>query len=84
MSAIQCGRESIVPAKYDYKVLQAGFPFLIVAPDGRMLVMELFDGRLAVSAKVGDFTLTETSLIQAYVNAAQEFFYRTPAGKKKE
>jgi hypothetical protein len=74
VSAIQCGRRSIIPAENDYKVLKAGFPFFIVAPDGRVVVLELSDGRLQASTQDGEFTPVEIGEIQAYLNKAQEYF----------
>jgi len=74
VSAVECGRRSPIPAENDYKVLKAGFPFYIVAPDGRVSVLELSNGRLQASTQDGEFTSAEISQIQAYLNKAQEHF----------
>ena len=75
VSAVQCGRNSIVPAGNDYKVLEGGFPFSIVAPNERVLVMELVDGQVQVRALNGMFTSDEVPRIQAFANQVQEHFY---------
>lgn len=74
VSAVECGRRSPIPAENDYKVLQAGFPFYIVAPDGRVSVLELSNGRLQASTRDGEFTSAEISQIQAYLNKAKKYF----------
>ena len=40
-SALYCARDTLLPANYDYRVLLAGFPLAIVAPDDRKAVLEL-------------------------------------------
>ena len=79
VTVVECGRNSIVPEKNDYKVLLAGYVFAIVAPDGRVLFLEIENGLLMVSVKEGKFTPEEIPKIQAFVNASQEFFYEKPA-----
>lgn len=81
VSAIQCGRSSLIPVQNDYKVLKAGFPFFIVAPDSRILAMELSDGRLQVSALRGKFNADEIPLLRAYVEKAQKYFYVNASDK---
>ncbi|MEO8670227.1 MAG: hypothetical protein ABI411_02860 [Tahibacter sp.] len=55
VTAVTCGRASIVPAENDYKVLLAGFPFSIIADD-RILWLELDNGQLQVSVKEGQLS----------------------------
>jgi hypothetical protein len=74
VEAIQCGRQSLVPAPNDYKVLLAGLPFFIVDPQEREAVMELSEGRLQYSTVSGEFTDDEIVGIQAFVDGSQEFF----------
>jgi len=76
VTVVQCGRDTIVPQKNDYKVLVAGFPFAIIAEDGRVLFLEIVDGQLQVQIKDGQFTEAEIPHLQAFLNEAQPHFYR--------
>ena len=79
VSAIQCGRLSLVPAKNDFKVLQAGFLFILVAPDDRIAVMELSNGQLQYRTIKGVFASDEIPQIQEFLNANQKRFYKSSA-----
>jgi hypothetical protein len=78
VSAIQCGRTTLIPSSLDYKVLLAGFSFSIVAPDGRVLLMELSDGEVRASMLKGVLARDEVASVQAYVDKVQQFF-NTPS-----
>lgn len=80
VSGIVCGRSSLIPTKNDVKVLQAGFPFYIVGPDGRIAVIELSDGQLQYRTVHGEFASDEMPQIQEFLDANQEAFYK-PAPK---
>src|SRR4249919_3779965 len=45
VKAVQCGRDTIVPFRYDYKVIEAGMPLSIVA-QGKVGVLEIAEGKL--------------------------------------
>jgi len=79
VSAIQCGRLSLVPAKNDFKVLQAGFLFMIVAPDDRIAAMELSNGQLQYRTIKGEFASDEIPQIQEFLNVNQNAFYKPSA-----
>ena len=67
---VQCGRGALVPRRNDYKVIAAGFPFIIVADD-RIGALEIVDGQLQFNMLKGEMTEPEISLIQAFLNSAQ-------------
>ncbi|HVW74817.1 MAG TPA: hypothetical protein VHC39_14370, partial [Rhizomicrobium sp.] len=50
VKSIFCARSDIVPAQYDYRVVEAGYPLTIYARDAngktRIAVLELDGGRL--------------------------------------
>jgi hypothetical protein len=79
VSAISCGRTSFVPEKNDFKVLLAGFPFFIVAPDDRVATLELSNGRLQYRAIEGEFSSDEILRIEEYLTTNQEAFYKPSA-----
>jgi hypothetical protein len=79
VAAVQCGRESLIPAQNDYKVLKAGFPFFIVSSDGRIAVMELSEGKLEYRTIDGEFAEEEISLIQSFLNNTQSYFDSPPS-----
>ena len=76
VSAISCGRPSLVPEKNDFKVLQAGFVFYIVAPDDRVAALELSNGRLQYRAIEGEFSTDEVPRIREFLRVNQEAFYK--------
>ena len=79
---IYCIRSDIVPAKNDYKLLTAGYPFniyAVVAEQKYALGLEASDGRLHARLLMGETLPPETQArIQAYLNATQPLF-----GKKQ-
>ncbi len=68
--AVQCGRTSLVPGRNDYKVLQAGFPFSIVADD-RVGVLEVVEGRVRFNMLDGEMTEAELKPIGDFLDFAQ-------------
>jgi hypothetical protein len=77
--AFFCLRSDIVPAKNDWKVFQAGGPFLIIADingERRMLVLEMENGRLR--ARTPSITLSDADRerLTAFLNEAQQNFYK--------
>jgi hypothetical protein len=84
VSAIQCGRPTLIPSSLDYKVLLAGFSFSIVAPDSRVLLMELVDGQLRVSMLKGKLTPDETASLQNYVDKVQVVLSTPPTDRSGE
>ena len=73
VQAITCGRsDSLVPRENDYKVLLAGFPFSIVAPDGeRVGVLTIVEGRLRFEMLVGTMTESEIAAVGTFLDASQ-------------
>jgi hypothetical protein len=74
-----CLRSDLVPAKNDWKIFQAGGPFLIladIAGERRMLVLEMENGRLR--ARTPSFTLPDADRerLTAFLNEAQQNFYK--------
>ena len=80
VAAVVCDRKSVVPAEFDYKVLQAGLPFAIRSPR-ETLWIEIKDGRVAVSYKEGHLSSDETTAIQAWVNRIQPLFLKGASDK---
>lgn len=76
VSAISCGRPSLLPEKDDFKVLQAGFVLYVVAPDDRVAALELSNGRLQYRAIEGEFSSDEVLRIQEFLSVNQEAFYK--------
>lgn len=79
LMAFFCLRSDIVPAKNDWKIFQAGVPFLIAADingERRMLVLEMENGRLRV--RTPSFTLSDADRerVKAFLDEAQPNFYR--------
>ena len=71
VKAVTCGRrDSLVPAKNDYKVLQAGFPFSIVN-HGRMATLTIAEGKVRFELQQGEMTADEKPKVDAAVGAAQ-------------
>jgi len=71
VKAVTCGRrDSLVPAKNDYKVLQAGFPFSIVN-HGRMATLTIAEGKVRFELQQGELTSDEKPKVDAAVDAAQ-------------
>ena len=70
VKAVRCGRDVIVPQRNDYKVLQAGYPFSIVAGD-RVGVLELAEGNLRYRLLKGELTAAEIPAVTAFINASQ-------------
>ena len=82
LGAVVCARASLVPAPYDYKVLQAGIP-LAIRNGINTLWLELVNGRIQVS--FGDDALPSQDIesIQAWLNQAQlEFQNVAPVAPK--
>lgn len=75
IKSIFCARSDIVPAQYDYRVVEAGYPLTIYARDAsgktRIAVLELADGQLRLRS-VGEagFTPDMTRRIQAFLDAS--------------
>lgn len=82
VKAIFCARSDIVPAPYDYRVVEAGYPLTIYARDAqgktRIAVLELADGQLRLRS-VGEagFTPDMTQRIQAFLDASIPKFGKT-------
>ena len=74
VKAVQCGRDSIVPSRNDYKVLLAGFPLSIVARDGRVAVLEASNGKLRLRSLEGKLTEAENAQLQVFLDEAQFAF----------
>ena len=83
VSAVVCERSSIVPAEFDYKVLQAGLPFAIKVPDGNTLWLEINDGQVRVSYGEGALSTDELSRTQQWLDRIQSNFNKseTPSDK---
>lgn len=73
IKSIFCARSDIVPAPFDYKVVQAGYPFTIYSRDGdgktRIVLLEFKDGRLRLRS-IGHTGLTAQMVqrIQAFLD----------------
>ena len=70
VQAIQCGRTSLVPLTYDYKVLAAGFPLAIVS-GGRVGVLEALGGRVRFNMLDGEMTESEVKLVGVFLDRSQ-------------
>jgi hypothetical protein len=71
-SMIVCERETIIPSKNDYKVLETGLVLGIVAADGRRGVVERVGGRLRLNVLNGNLTDAESNQISKVLNAPQQ------------
>ena len=76
VQAVHCERASIVPAEFDYKVVQAGYPFAISVPGGGTLWLELQNGQLGVSFGEGDLSEGEAAQTQEWLNRVQPNFHK--------
>jgi hypothetical protein len=75
--AVDCGRDSIVPLPYDYRVVAADYPFIItVADEGRLAALEIKDGRLQFRMMKGDVTPSEERQIQEFIDRVQPLLKR--------
>ncbi|MBX3697711.1 MAG: hypothetical protein KF811_07865 [Dokdonella sp.] len=71
-SALYCARDTLLPAKYDYRVLLAGFPLAIVAPDDRKAVLELSAQNLIIYRMIsGESSEDEMKEVRKSLNANQ-------------
>jgi hypothetical protein len=68
--AVQCGRDTIVPFRYDYKVIQSGLPLSIVA-QGKVGVLEIAEGKLRFRMLSGKMSESEQNFVGAFLDAAQ-------------
>jgi len=69
--AIACERESIVPAKGNYKVLMAGFPLFIYPRGGkRVLVLEIEDGKFQFEMFGGEMTAPEHEKVLEFLDTS--------------
>jgi hypothetical protein len=70
-TSVHCTRKSLLPLRNDYKVLLAGFPFVITSGE-RIAVLEVSEeGRVQFRAIRGEFTDQEIPAIREYLNYAQ-------------
>ena len=69
--AVECAREAILPQRNDYKVLLAGFPFMIVTKDRAAVLEKPPFGPLGLRTLKGKFTTEEEPLVRAYLDEAQ-------------
>jgi hypothetical protein len=79
IKSIFCARSDIVPAQYDYRVVEAGYPLTIFARDTsgktRIAVLELDGGQLRLrSAGEAGFTPDMVSRIQTFLDASIPLF----------
>ena len=83
VAAVVCERSSIVPAEFDYKVLQAGLPFAIKVPSGNTLWLEINNGQVGVSYGEGALSTDEQSRTQQWLDRIQSNFNKaeTPSDK---
>jgi hypothetical protein len=76
VKSIFCARSDIVPAPFDYKVVQAGYPLMIFARDKsanrtRIAVLEMSGGQLRLrSVGQAGFTPEMIGRIQAFLDAS--------------
>jgi hypothetical protein len=69
VKAVQCGRDTIVPFRYDYKVIQAGLPLSIVS-EGKVGVLEIAEGKLRFRMLSGQMSESEQNFVGAFLDAA--------------
>jgi len=80
IAAILCKRDSIVPARNDYKVLAAGY-LLSISADARIGALEIQGGLLRYRMIRGELSKPEGSLVAGFLKQAQPHFVDTdPAG----
>ena len=70
VKGVTCGRESLIPARNDYKVLGAGIPLTIIHGE-RLGALTIVDGHLRFQMLKGEMTELEMPKIGAYLDAAQ-------------
>jgi hypothetical protein len=76
IKSIFCARSDIVPAPFDYKVVQAGYPLMIFARDKaatrtRIAVLEMNNGQLRLrSVGQAGFTPEMSGRIQRFLDAS--------------
>jgi hypothetical protein len=74
-SAIRCGRSDIVPAANDWKVIAAGYPFVItevtLEHDARIAILEMVNGQVGYRFLTGRIREGEAPRIQARLEAFQ-------------
>ena len=77
VTAILCARNTLVPEKYDFKILLAGFPLAIVAPDNRKATLELSPQHIIIYRMIeGTISNEENILIQGSLQANQRLLTR--------
>jgi hypothetical protein len=82
VQVVQCGRNSIVPQRNDYKVLAAGLPFSIVS-GGRVGVLVVTDGHLQFQMLEGEMTPAEQPQVGAFLDQAQDALNKAMAPAPK-
>jgi len=79
VSAVICGRASIIPQLNDVKVLSAGYPLFLVAHGGkRSAVLEGNKGQLQLEMREGEFTDSEAAQAQEFLDQAKTLFKSKP------
>ena len=73
---VVCERETLVPAEFDYKVLLAGYPFVIRVSGGMLLWLERENGQVRVSFGEGGISDEQASQIQEWVDRVQPNFHK--------
>ena len=73
VKAVQCGRQSLGPSQYDYKVLAAGYPLNIVT-DKRLGVLEIVKGQLRFRMLDGEMSESEIKHVERFLNESQPLF----------
>ena len=89
IKSIFCARSDVVPAPSDYKVVAAGYPFMIFARDKedrsgrtRIAVLELSGGQLRVrSVGQGRFTPEMVRRIQTFLDTSLPELGKTASAK---
>ena len=73
ISAISCGRTSVIPAAWDDRVITLGFP-LFIASGSRLGVLEIDNGRYRFRFIQGEAQPEEQALIDERIQAFQARF----------
>jgi hypothetical protein len=71
VKVVACRRDAIVPARNDYKVLEAGYAFAIIS-GGRAVTLEMVQGQPKMRLVTGALTETEKALMKEFFAHARE------------
>lgn len=71
VTAVMCGRDTLIPQSHDWTVLKAGLP-LTISSGNRVMALEIEDHRVQARMLKGEFKNSEIPLVEQLMDDFQE------------